>query len=56
MHEPFTDIIDNIDQGFEHAAVVLEYFPTQTVHSDLEARGEMKTGESSFAEEMDRKI
>ena len=56
MHDPFTEISEVIDQGFEHAAVVLEYLPRPKASNDVEARGELKPGDPTFAEYMDRKI
>ena len=53
MHDPFTEIAEAIDQGFEHAAVVLEYLPKPKKRNDVEAQG---PGDPTFAEYMDRKI
>lgn len=56
MHDPFTDIAEVIDQGFEHAAAVLEFLPKPKKGNDVEARGNLKPGDPTFAEDMDRKI
>lgn len=53
IHDTFNDIAEVIDQGFEHTAVVLEFFPKPKNSSDAEAQ---KPGDPAFAEYMDRKI
>ena len=55
VRDPFAEIAGVIDEGFEHAAIVLEFLPKSN-RNDVEARGELKSGDPMFAEYMDKKI
>ncbi|RDW64418.1 MFS transporter [Aspergillus mulundensis] len=48
-----TDIAQVIDEGWQHAAIVLEYMPKPSKDSDLECQ---RLGSPTFADYMDRKI
>lgn len=56
MHGPFAEIGEIIDQGLEHAAVVLEYLPKPKRGNDEEAQGGLKPGDPTFTQYMDRKV
>ncbi|KAK3334240.1 hypothetical protein B0T19DRAFT_148639 [Cercophora scortea] len=62
MHEPFAILSEAIDQGLEHAGLLLELLPRPKKDKspkavDVEARGEeIKPGEPGFARVIDDKI
>ncbi|GLB09893.1 hypothetical protein AtubIFM57258_005822 [Aspergillus tubingensis] len=53
MREPFREIEQVIDEGLQHAAIVLEYMSNQNKTPDVESQ---RPGSPTFADYMDRKI
>ncbi|RAH73279.1 uncharacterized protein BO66DRAFT_315857 [Aspergillus aculeatinus CBS 121060] len=53
LHGPLTEITQVIDEGLQHAAIVLEYLPNQVTQTDVESQ---KPGSPTFADYLGRKI
>lgn len=51
--DSFTDIAQIIDEGIQHAAIVLEYLPNQSGHDDIECQ---RPGSPTFEHYMNCKI
>jgi len=61
MHEPFEILAEAVDQGLEHAGILLELIPrpksAKKAEADVEAKaGNIKPGEPGFAAVVDEKI